>query len=131
MFDQPVQRFVGLQLELVGLFARIDAHALVALEVLQQRTPQVGIGIEQGGARELHDRDELERDALRARLPLDHAKALEPRGEADRDQQRDQQEGAPEQPAERELQEAPVDTHGTGRRRGETGRKAIRPRRRG
>ncbi|CAE6777004.1 hypothetical protein R69658_03896 [Paraburkholderia aspalathi] len=112
VFDQPVQRLVGLELVLVGGFARIHAHPFIALQVLQQGAPQVRIGIEECGARELDDGDQLQRHALRARLAFDHPKALEPRGETDCDQQRDQQKGPPEKAAERERQEAPVDPHG-------------------
>ena len=102
--DQPVQRLVGLETILVGGFARVHAHAFIALQILQQCAAQVGIGIKEGGTGELDDRDELQRHALRARLAFDHAKALEPRGDADRDQQRDQRKGPPEQAAERERQ---------------------------
>ena len=112
VFDQPVQRLVGLELVLVGCFARVHAHPFIAFQILQQRAPQVGIGIEECGARELDDRDELQSHALRARLAFDHPEALEPRGETDCDQQRDQQKGPPEKAAERERQEAPVDPHG-------------------
>ncbi len=99
-FDQAIERFVRLQLVFVARFARIAAHTFVALKVLQKSAAKVGIGIEEGYACELDYRDELQRDALRARFSLDHAKALEPRGQTDRNEQRDQREGSPEQPAE-------------------------------
>jgi len=112
VFDQTIERFVGLQLELIGGLARVHAHALVAFEILQQRPTQIGIGIEQRRACELDDRNELQRDTLRARLALDHAEALKPRGEADRDQQRDQKKGAPKQAPERVGEKTPIDAHG-------------------
>lgn len=112
VFDQPVQRLVRLQFVLVRGFARVHAHPFIALQILQQGAPQVGIGIEECSARELDDGDQLQSHALRARLAFDHPEALEPRGKTDCDQQRDQQKGPPEKATERERQEAPVDPHG-------------------
>ena len=102
--DQPVERLVGLEAIFVGGLAWIHAHAFIALQILKERAAQIGIGVEQGGARELDHGDELQGHALRARLALDHAKALEPRRQTDGDEQRDQREGSPEQAAERERQ---------------------------
>ena len=86
---------IGQRRNLVAVFLRVDAHALVAGQIDQQGAAFGRVGVDQGGTRHIDHAHQGLGDLLGARFPLEHAKALEPDQQAGADEQGDEKEGAP------------------------------------
>jgi hypothetical protein len=94
---------VGERRELVGGLGGIDADAFQGGEVDQQIHATVEVGIDQRGAGEVDHRNHHLRHVARARRLLEVAEDLHPAAEGDDQQQRDEQEGLPEQGARQQA----------------------------
>jgi hypothetical protein len=98
-----VERAAGVGLEAVVGLARQDAHAFLVGQRLDQRDPGDGVRIHQRRAREVHERGDLVGRLNGARLVFERAESLQPGDRAADQQQREQEESAPEK-AEAQLE---------------------------
>ena len=85
------------KLELVARLARQDAHAFLVGHGLDERHTSNGVGMHQRRAAQVHQRCDLLRGVQGARLELQRPQGLQPRQNAPHQQQRQQEESAPEE----------------------------------
>src|SRR5437899_9750512 len=90
---------VGRRREALAGLGGVHLYAFALGELGEQLAAQLGLGIDERGAGDVDDADEVLRDLARARLDLGGAEDLEPRGRGRHDQDCEQDEGAPKQRA--------------------------------